>query len=337
MIVIVSEKPQYSIIAGKHIAQSYPNEEIIYVHTYGINTITFKYPSKLRLSDYPRVSEPKYKVSNETFLGKDILSKSYKHIDGEMIPINHSKSELEAIFSKNPDVIILCDSDQRGVFSSDIFLSFFAPEMLNEEKKVIWADTLDEKNLAKQVAQPSSTNSHVYKSLLAEAKVKKFFEYNFNMNALVILREPFNKSFGKEVIMQISKYELQLLLFIKDTNHRITEEFLYRKMNNWKGTGKYNDQRVELGSPSSRYDIIKNLISIGAISKNDEEIFLTEKGNTFIKMLHKDTEDLDLPHRISKWQIDGIDLAFPKIERYIKTFFGKQKRFNGKTSKENTK
>jgi hypothetical protein len=45
-----------------------------------------------------------------------------------------------------------------------------------------------------------------------------------------------------------------------------------------------------------------------------------------LNRLHPDCEDPDLPFRLHAWCEAGA-AAKPAIDRYIKTFFGKQKRF----------
>ena len=49
-------------------------------------------------------------------------------------------------------------------------------------------------------------------------------------------------------------------------------------------------------------------------------------GRAFLEKLHPDCEDPDLPFRLSEWQHDPAT-GHAKAQRYLRTWFGKQKRF----------
>lgn len=61
--------------------------------------------------------------------------------------------------------------------------------------------------------------------------------------------------------------------------------------------------------------------------KLPDDLKPTALGETFLSALHPDCEDRDLAGRLHLWCEEGLASARPKIDRYIRTFFGKQMRF----------
>jgi hypothetical protein len=61
------------------------------------------------------------------------------------------------------------------------------------------------------------------------------------------------------------------------------------------------------------------------------EVSISPRGESFLGLLHPDCEDPDLPARIDNWMTKGFDASRPVIDRYTKTYFGKQMRFYAKS------
>ena len=56
------------------------------------------------------------------------------------------------------------------------------------------------------------------------------------------------------------------------------------------------------------------------------DLVLSAQGQAFLDLLHPGCCDQDLPGRMRQWEQEW-PVSRPKIERYLRTFFGKQKRF----------
>lgn len=111
-------------------------------------------------------------------------------------------------------------------------------------------------------------------------------------------------------------------------------------MARWSGTGRYTQKhqvpgahRVSLGSPASMHKIIENLGMAGLLDGHQESEQepalwqISERGLALIDRLHPDCEDPDLPFRLDAWAAAGY-ASMPAIDRYVRTFFGKQLRFS---------
>jgi hypothetical protein len=59
----------------------------------------------------------------------------------------------------------------------------------------------------------------------------------------------------------------------------------------------------------------------------DRSLVVTDAGRETIKRLHPGYCDPDLPFRINQWSVEGLLVSRPAIDRYIRTFFGRQMRY----------
>ena len=94
---------------------------------------------------------------------------------------------------------------------------------------------------------------------------------------------------------------------------------------------RYPAGSVQLGSAASSHEIITNLVLLGLVSCTPDQsnrlgCRLTDAGASFLDLLHPDCEDADLPFRHSQWQAEW-PASRSAMERYLRTFFGKQRRF----------
>jgi len=196
---------------------------------------------------------------------------------------------------------------------------------------------------------------------------KRVFDYWWLCNSAAVFSK-LQKQVDVERPKILSKYELMTLHLLALRNKPISENNLLYGMQNWLGTGKYlplhdfcrpslegfhsmclgtreeadQDQSQKdrvwgaIGSPMSRHEIITNLVEMGLVEDDREGariglmggISITDRGRYFIARCHKSTFDPDLPFRLSIW-CESAD--YDKMERYIRTVFGKQKRFLSKS------
>jgi hypothetical protein len=164
-------------------------------------------------------------------------------------------------------------------------------------------------------------------------RIKRYFDFNWNMNALAVMGEAMRRSGVPADAPPLSKYALQLLYELRHEASCAENEILQR-MYRWVGTGRYQypkgDWRPTLGGMASRHQIIENLTEAGLLVRTElkgvARLSVSARGHSLLELLHRDCEDRDLPFRVHAWCKEG-EAAKPAIDRYIKTIFGKQLRF----------
>ena len=166
-------------------------------------------------------------------------------------------------------------------------------------------------------------------ALIEQGRTRRYFDYQFTLNSLSILGAWLGQGGG-----WVSKYQLQFLYALR--NHApATSGQWWTRMHQWKGTGKYcpqeNSPLEQLGSPMSIGSIFDQVVQHGWVHHEGKGsaplLGLSKKGATMLDRLHPDCEDADLPYRLRDWALQGLEVSQPQIDRYIRTFFGKQKRF----------
>lgn len=68
-------------------------------------------------------------------------------------------------------------------------------------------------------------------------------------------------------------------------------------------------------------------VSLGLLIGSHPGNPISARGQALLESLHPDCEDPDLPYRLDTWVRDG-EASLPAMDRYIRTFFGKQLRFS---------
>jgi hypothetical protein len=168
---------------------------------------------------------------------------------------------------------------------------------------------------------------------LAYGRVTRYFDWNWNVNGLAILGEAQRRVGVAAGAPPLSKYALQLLYALRHLPPQ-TDGAVVSLMQAWPGTGRYPAQPgsgfSRMGSPASRLPIVDNLGKAGLLDwlevSERHALSVSERGHALLGLLHPGCEDADLPFRLHAWCEQGED-SKPAIDRYIKTFFGKQKRF----------
>jgi hypothetical protein len=170
--------------------------------------------------------------------------------------------------------------------------------------------------------------------------IRKYFDYNYLMNANVILQTTFQAALGRPMERVLAKNALQILFHLQD-GRKIDDGKLIELMTKWQGTGRYTKaahgyQYMGMGRASSHYEIIQHLVREGLLSRRSypgrkvQPLQITADGLRLLDFLHPDCRDADQVCRIAIWMQLTLEEAKPKIDRYIRTFFGKQMRFLSK-------
>jgi hypothetical protein len=161
--------------------------------------------------------------------------------------------------------------------------------------------------------------------------VRRYFDYNYLLNAYPIMGMTSEKALGRRLEWPLTKHELQVLYHVRQIG-RVSDGRLFDDMQNWKGTGRYSSNGwtdyYGIGNPASRYDIMGNLVKQGLLVRPKIACLdISTDGLRLLDALHPDCHDPDQVLRLYSWAQLPLDEAKSKINRYIRTFFGKQKRF----------
>lgn len=333
MIVLISEKPSTTRAMASAAVQQWPGHEIYALHTLFIGTTSFRYPRGLAWHDYPSLHGPQFRLRPDA---RWIIHRmDAKH---GVVPVNgindeSGESAARDLLHAADEVVFACDPDTSGVISYYRFLScLMSQEFAREERPAILLTSLAKEDVAKSFREMTTTASPAFQSFFSYGRAKEYFDYNFNVNSHAILTRVLAGVLQQQPVVPISKYGLQTLYFLRKMES-LTEAALLTAMNCWKGTSRYlqDNGHVQLGSVTSRVQIIRDLSENRLLSFSEDgwDVSLSPEGWTLLESLHPDCEDADLPFRLDQWCRAGLEESRPKIDRYLRTFFGKQKRFRG--------
>lgn len=161
-----------------------------------------------------------------------------------------------------------------------------------------------------------------------QGAVKAYFDHNFALNSLAILGRTLRTP--EQAQPWVSKYQVQALYAIAHAEQPRSVVGWMKHLQDWTGTGHYPGSAC-LGSALSRHAILEQLRSHGWIAVDagpkKHQVRLTEQGQAVLARLHPRCEDPDLPFRLQAWMEQGLPEAKPAIDRYLRTFFGRQKRW----------
>jgi hypothetical protein len=297
-------------------ADRWPGRTIQIVCTF-MGLYEFRYPRGLGISDFPYVGEPAWKVRDSSYHFARAVRDGQLDRTNNLNPFKVLRSAGEIWFFCGNQV-------PRWVNAYDVLLTqFLGAEVADLERPAMFTHAVDEVSMARAFASPSTTHSPTFRELSNAASTKRFFDFNFNVNALAIFGESLRRVGVDTEIFGMSKFSLQLLYWFKG-RPPMTEGRLIKAMDNWTGTGRY--PVCEMGSTASRARIVSELCEMGLLTHEGLQIALSAKGAEFLSLLHPDCEDSDLPARIAAWQGDWPQ-SKENMTRYIRTFFGKQSRF----------
>ena len=129
-----------------------------------------------------------------------------------------------------------------------------------------------------------------------------------------------------------SKFAVQTLYLMRG-REPLTEGRLHEAMGNWQGTGRYERGRYRgIGNTASRGPIIEYLKGSGLAETEGRTVRVSALGHRFLGLLHPDCYDPDLRFRIDAWKGMPEGEANARVDRYLRTFFGKQIRYLAKVT-----
>lgn len=341
MKVIICEKPAMCLILAKFMLKHYPNEDVTFLSILPYTLMKPVYPKGTSYSDLPAISEPVYQVNKERLNNYFVGSIQLKDgLISESRPL--SFAETQTLINAASQIINACDSDETGAWGFTMFLDAINPQLSRQGNDcIITCYGTDEDSLIATFSNPRNTESEFFQALLNAERVKRYFDYNFNQNAQIILGDLYRRVSRTNRPVVITKEMLQLLLKISTINPRKGVD-LQKLTQNWKGSGRYEDPAPYfsgLGSLLTRPETIKGIYSLGLISISEDGLRLndlTGLGQVFVRELHPKCCDPDLPFRINAWMSQPMDQVRGTIDSYIKRFFGRQKTFSTSAVKSST-
>lgn len=324
-ILVVSEKPSVTRCLAPFARKHWPDASVTFVHAVPYANIRFAYPRGLKMHEFPFLTEPSARLVPWE---KWSCQPATLAATGEL----HPTEMREELFTSADVIVSACDADHTGASGFAVLLEhvFGDTRYLQCPALSVWS--LDDASIETAFKNMVPFGEICAKSL-EYGRIKRYFDWNWNVNSLAILGETQLRVGVPLDAPPMSKYALQLLYALRD-QPPMTAGAVVQLMHRWPGTGRYQIKsgqwHPQLGSAASRSPILDNLILAGLLSPTEVDgktgVVVSPRGYALLEILHPDCEDPDLPYRLQAWCEQGY-VAKPAINRYINTFFGKQKRF----------
>lgn len=336
-VLIVSEKPSVTRALAPSARMYWPTADITFVHAVPYGNFKFVYPRGLRMQDYPHVSEPVHGlVSWSRWNCRPFVMDARGDLSAAPMSVDH--------FTDADLIVYACDPGHSGAVAFDVLMAVVFRDDRAKDCPAMRLAALDEQAIRLALVDMKPFNQVAARSL-EYGHTKRYFDWNWNVNALAVLGDAARRAGVPAEAPPLSKYSLQVLYALRD-QLPLQEGQIVRLMTEWPGTGRYTyapgQWPPSVGSAASSAQIVQNLVDAGLLAQLLPEgwmgplekyvtppIWLTvsPRGRTLLQLLHPDCEDADLPFRLDAWCDIGAS-AKPAIDRYIKTFFGKQLRFS---------
>lgn len=336
-VLIAAEKPLISRAIAPLVRKHWQTADITFVHVVPYGNLGFSYPRGLKWHEFPLLSEP---VDRLVPWAEWRCPPYHLSVDGTL----SSGIMAPGLLTAADLIVCACDPDHTGAVAFDVLMRQVFGDDRARTCPALTFQALDAAAVERALADLRPFGQACSASL-AYGRVKRYFDWNWNVNGLAILGEAQRRAGVAPGAPPLSKYALQLLYGLRRfaqahptrlTPPRLppTDGEVVSLMQAWSGTGRYTAPARsgigQLGSPASRMTIIDNLDKAGLLDWREvsgrRTLRVSERGHTLLELLHPDCEDADLPFRLHAWCEQG-EASKPAIDRYIKTFFGKQKRF----------
>lgn len=318
-----------------------------------ITSYLFDYPEKLTFSDLPYCDHtPSYKANKERnpewlychhtlFLTqeKEIAHPVLLDYFNRALTTNRSddsfkraKSVIHDFIGSFDEIVFACDPDISGLRGFDFFFEkYLEVGNLAEFGQLHGAKItaciakygMDDKSIIRTISERSDffENTSIHNIRLSYQK-KDFFEYNYNLNSLLLLNKAYFLASGEYLNRILTKNHIQTLFLFADQQER--KESIHFTMD-----------KLFIGSPASRIEIVENLIITKMLHCEEKKphyvgtYTITNLGQKFLSNLHRKVNDPHLAERLGK---DTFDAHMPlddfklKYSKYLKVVFSKQKR-----------
>lgn len=297
------------------------------------------YPRGLRWRDYPWTGDPDFVPSPNPWATGSMSRDGVWTVersawnDPPNAELSLTRMTRAASLIANADLIVSAyDADHSGQWMASWLL---AGARHGTKILHLLLDSTADDDIGAEVAavfsgEKAETNAERHRAFATSGAIKRRFDYAFNVNALAILSETFRRALGRDPAVSVSKFALQFLYHLADSG-AMTEEKAFVALSQWTPLSPSRQAEKGMGSPASRGGMIARCVENGLIEVDAQPrrkmISLSADGRRFLASMHPDCRDHDLPFRLRDWMETPRDEAAVRIDRYVRTFFGKQIRF----------
>lgn len=342
----------------------------------------FSFTRGRRLADYPLAQEPTYKpfdFDSAQSPNRDRWFHCNPNADGsygqsltdtlsdlragntdnrdrlltKLIGDSSTEQDITRHFRDADEILVLSDRGSVHALCEQMTLAAIVPDGHRDRRVTSTLPHATTSNQDQHLGQLSDqierreTHERVRGAEAIKGRIALRFDYNYTMNAHSILK-PIQVEAGMAPSAKLlSKTALQTLYVLAHQSAPFTDGDICTIMDRHTGTGRYpkvltGHGQIQLGTPTSRYQIAQNLTNSGLLTDTgriherttkygDQETPLyvvSDIGLRLIDLLHPDCQDPDLPFRIRNWETLPESDANEKVDRYLRTFFGKMKRYS---------
>ncbi len=330
-LVVVAEKPSVisallpSVHAAFGTADPASTVTIVTGHPAVALNRRFEYPKRLRWSDYPLVTEPRYRPYDI-----HLASVGTRPTSGPIRGMPRLTADESWAALSGADVVALApDPSPSSFLVTQAMLDACVKRHGPMRGDLLLCDVVAAYGGKPLDVLGAWDHAHPW---LAYARNRRRFDYNFDVNALGVLGRTLALAGIPATVWPPSKFELQALYALR-AREPLTEGGLIDAMARWTGTGRYardvegSTRYTTFGSPASRAAIVGYLLDGGLAHGGERDrMLVSARGRDLLDLLHPDCEDPDLPFRLDEWCRQPVEIASTRIDRYIRTFFGKQAR-----------
>ena len=323
---------------------------------------TFNYPKRIQYNSIPATNlKPEYNMELPfyAYFGfvfqkiNDVIEKieikvltdlhlAYKKIN-EYNELSQSEfhnvsREARIYILSFEEIISACDNDLTGArgfsfyFEKYLDLNYNIP---HENVTYLEFSSFDKKSLDKTfINRKNIKKNKRYQCFIESYKKKDFFEYNFNVNSLVLFGELLRKTgFFSEFILT-KNLLITLLLIEKEKKIKMSEHRILDEMH-----------KLMVGNCATRIDILKKLYDTGLIwyglykhnGKEKKCILLTDECNDLLSIIHPKIKDVKMSYNSMKDVRDSLVSVEEFKEKYSKkmeVMFNKQKNLSRKLNRD---
>jgi hypothetical protein len=319
--VIFSEKPALSRNMAPALAAIYDPASTLVVHLMLAGPGRFAYRRGVALSEYPLISPPAYRLDTEHPWRATPL---HALLSSTCAPVGAPEA-LAAIRDATRLVLAGAAYGPTALGFKIALELIRGPDNSGADHPAHILVDLSPDRLVHCVTHPGTVGDLA--CLAGRTEVKRYFEWNWNSNAHVVLGRVLRAVPGVAPDAVVSKFGLQLLYWSREAGP-VSDGAMVWRMTHWVGTGKHAP--AHLGSCTSYATIIEQLQAAQLLSAG-RRIALTQAGERLLSQLHPGCQDADLPARLEAWQAEGLEAARGPMDRYIRTVFGRQMKFKSPT------
>jgi hypothetical protein len=339
MRLIITEKPYLFDVLVPMAVERWPGEEIIMICSMPYWLNVYSYPRGLGYNEYPLLGEPAYKKPTARFedgsFTRAVIVTGGKAMHRYRMSFEQARMEM----LRADSLVFAGDWDHAGVWGMEQMLELLMPGCDQPMFDVIILDSgQDQATIRRALNDLRTPADPRYQALKNSARLKRYFDYNFNVNSLAILGNLYRAVTDTNQPVLLTKNMVQILLHAAKTGE-ISEYGRENSISDWKGTGKYTWQDRGgaehwldgIGSAASRHEIVKQMSNLGLLVQKEGSRFahchsITQLGSKLASRIHKDCADPDLPFRLHHWMSRPFAEAKVSIDAYLMSFFRKQKR-----------